>query len=374
MRIAFVVHDYNRTHGHSRYVVELAERFAARHDVHVFAASFEHLPATIVGHRVPALRASALTSIFSFLIPATLMARKGFDIVHGQGMSLFGADVITAHISNERWLEGRQLLEGDGLSWKERLFGTLVIPAERGVLRNPRATVIALSEALRRDIARQYGRTAETVVIPHGVDQRQFNLDVRARLRREVRTEMGVGPGDVQFLYVGDLRKGFRPAIEALARVPAARLAGVSRTDPAEFLTRAAALGIQSRVTVYPPTRQIERYYAAADALVLPTPYDAFGMVITEAMACGLPVVTTRLAGASELIVPGVHGMVLDSPTDIEALASALRTLTAHPDARERMGAAAAALMREHTWDRVAEQTLAVYERHLEARGVRSAA
>ena len=375
MRIAFVVHDYNRTLGHSRYVVELAERFAASHDVHVFAASFENLPGTIVGHKVPAVRASALASIFSFLVPATLMVGKGFDIVHAQGLSMFGPDVITAHISNARWLEGRRLLEGDNLSWKERLFAALVVPAERRSLRDPNATVIAISSALRDDLMRQYGRTGETAVVPHGVDARQFNPGVRAALREGVRAELGIGSEEVLFLYVGDLRKGFRPAIDALAHLDGpTRLVGVSRSDGAPFMAAAAALGVGARVAVRPATSQIERYYAAADALVLPTPYDAFGMVITEAMACGLPVVTTKLAGASELIEPGVHGFVVESPTDIAALAAAMRSLAASPHERQRMGEAASALMRDHTWDRVAERTLDVYERHLASRRERSAA
>jgi UDP-glucose:(heptosyl)LPS alpha-1,3-glucosyltransferase len=374
VRIAFVVHDYNRTHGHSRYVVELAERFAAEHEVHVFAASFENLPGGIVGHRVPAVRASALLSIFSFFVPATLMVGREFDIVHAQGMSMLGAGVITAHISNERWLEGRRLLEEEGLSWKERLFGALVIPAERHVLRDPNATVIAISKALRADLARQYGRTGDTAVIPHGVDRRQFNPDVRARFREQVRAELGLGAEDVLFLYVGDLRKGFVPAMQALAHVPGARMVGVSRTGAAPFIATAGQLGIASRVDVRPATSQIERYYASADALVLPTPYDAFGMVITEAMACGLPVVTTKLAGASELVVPGVHGLVVESPADIVALSNAMRMLAVDRPGRERMGAAAAALMSEHTWDRVAERTLEVYRRHLETRGARGTA
>ena len=120
MRIAFVVHDYNRVLGHSRYVAELAERFAAAHDVHVFANRFDRLPAGIVPHRVPAVRMSALATIFSFPLPASMMVGHGFDIVHAQGLTVFSPDIVTAHISNARWLEGRRLLEGDNLSWRER--------------------------------------------------------------------------------------------------------------------------------------------------------------------------------------------------------------------------------------------------------------
>ena len=368
MRIAFVVHDYTRTLGHSRYVVELAQRFARDHDVHVFANRFERLPSGITGHRVPALRRSALLSIFSFPIPATLMVGRGFDIVHAQGFTVGGADVVTAHICNARWLEARRLLEGGRVSWKERLFGALVIPAERRALRARGATVIAISGALREDLKRLYGVSSPIAVVPHGVDARQFNVGVRDRFREAMRKELALGPGEVAFLYVGDLRKGFAQAIRAVAMVGGARLIGVSRSDPREALRLAAAAGIAARVSVRPATSEIERCYAAADALVLPTPYDAFGMVITEAMACGLPVITTPMAGASELLSPGVEGILVDSAGDVDGLAAAMRTLAGDALLRERMGAAAAALMTAHTWDRVADRTMAVYREHLQAR------
>jgi glycosyltransferase involved in cell wall biosynthesis len=98
---------------------------------------------------------------------------------------------------------------------------------------------------------------------------------------------------------------------------------------------------------------------------VLPTPYDAFGMVITEAMACGLPVITTPLAGAAELMIDGVHGILVKSPNDIGGLAAAMRRLAGDVNTRERMATAASTLMRDHSWDRVADRTLAVYDEHL---------
>lgn len=368
LRIAFVVHDYNRVLGHSRYVAELAERFAGDHDVHVFANRFDNLPAGITPHQVPAIRFSALATIFSFIVPASLMVGRGFDIVHAQGLTIFNPDVVTAHISNARWLEGRRQLEGGNLSWRERLFAALVVPAERRSLRDDRATAIAISSALRDDLASGYGRSAKTVVIPHGVDGRQFHPGVRAEFRSVVRRELGISEDVPLFLFVGDLRKGMEPAIRALAAVPNAHLAGVSRTPPDAFRTIAAACGVADRVALVPATPDIQRYYGAADALVLPTPYDAFGMVITESMACGLPVITTRMAGASELITDGVHGRILASATDVERLADAMRSLASDPATRARMGAAAATLMQEHTWDRVAERTLEVYYDHIARR------
>lgn len=368
MRIAFVVHDYNRTHGHSRYVAELAERFAAAHDVHVFANRFENVPAGITAHHVPAARQSALLSIFSFLAPATLLVGRSFDIVHAQGLTIRGADVITAHICNARWLEGRRLLEDGRVPWRERVFGGLVIPAEGWAFRTPNASIIAISNALKHDLVRHYGVAGEIAVVPHGVDPGQFNPAVRAVHRAEVRRRFRLDESAVVFLYVGDLRKGFASAIRAIARVPNARLLGVSRTEPAPYVALAAECGVSERVTVAAATDRIEQFYGAADALVLPTPYDAFGMVITEAMACGLPVITTPLAGAAELMTPGVEGLLVESPVDVDGLARAMNELALQHDKRERMGQAAAALMRLHSWDEVAARTLDVYRAHLARR------
>jgi glycosyltransferase involved in cell wall biosynthesis len=82
-------------------------------------------------------------------------------------------------------------------------------------------------------------------------------------------------------------------------------------------------------------------------------------------MACRLPVITTPLAGAAELMTPGVEGLLVESPTDVEALTAAMGALAASAEQRDRMGSAAATLMASHTWDRVAERTLEVYRQHL---------
>ena len=104
-----MVHDYNRVLGHSRYVAELAERFAA-----VMTCTCSPIASKgcrPVSPRITCrpLRFSALATIFSFVLPASLMIGRGFDIVHAQGLTVLSPDIVTAHISNARWLEGRRL-------------------------------------------------------------------------------------------------------------------------------------------------------------------------------------------------------------------------------------------------------------------------
>ena len=99
--------------------------------------------------------------------------------------------------------------------------------------------------------------------------------------------------------------------------------------------------------------------YAAADALVLPSFYDPFGLVVLEAAACGLPVVTSRSTGASELLSDGLDGYVLDDPADDRQWAGCLERLL---DAvlRRRMGEAARRLALQHTLDRNCDVLLAI--------------
>jgi UDP-glucose:(heptosyl)LPS alpha-1,3-glucosyltransferase len=366
MRLAFVVHDYNKTGGHSRYVAALVERVATAHEVHVFASTFDgDLPRGVTAHTVPALRLTALTTILSFPpVAARMVNRERFDLVHAQGFVLPRADIVTVHICNGRWLDGRRDQGAASLSWKDHVFASVVVPLERRMYRRPGTTLVAISDALRADLTTLYGVHNPIAVVHHCVDAAQFNPGVAARHRAAARAEVQADDREPVFLFVGDLRKGAIQAIRALAGVPG-RLLLVSRSDPGRFLAIAAEAGIADRVTMLPPTHTIERWYGAADVFVLPTPYDAFGMVVTEAMACGLPVVTTRAAGAAELVVDGQTGYVLDAPVDESRLRERMHALAADPALRRRVGDAAARAMTEYSWDRVAERTVEIYERAL---------
>ena len=371
MRIAFVVHEYTRTYGHSRYVVELAERYAADHEVHVFANRVHADAATprVRFHHVPAWRHDALTTIVTFVPFATARVRRGsFDVVHAQGVTTWSADVSTAHICAAAWFAA-QRREGLAPGWKQEVFERVVAPLERRFYRGGSAPwTIAISDAVRRDLATAYGRSERVEVIHHGVDLATFSPANRARYRAPLRADLGLADDALAALFVGDLRRGGRRALEALARTRDARLVVVSRSDPAPYRAYAGELGIAGRVRFEPPTDAVERYYAAADAFLFPTPYDAFGMVISEAMAAGLPVVTTRCAGAAELITDGIDGLLVDAPEDVGRMAAHLDALAGDRALAARIGDAARARCERQGWDEVARRTLAVYRRAIAAR------
>jgi UDP-glucose:(heptosyl)LPS alpha-1,3-glucosyltransferase len=372
MRLAFTVHDFSPAFGHGRYVYELAKRLRSEHEVHVFAnTSSVELDAVRV-HRVPAFRANALTTVCSFPLPATFLAGRGFDVVHAQGLSTLRFDVVTAHITNAAWFEAQREIDPER-SWRQRVFARVVTPLEHALYRGAsRAWVIAISEQVKRELASWYGRTERVVVVPHGVDLDRFTPALRAEHRPRLRRALGLPEDAVAALFVGDLRKGADAAIAALARTMGPELVLVSRSDPARWRRQAAALGLERRVHFLPPTDRIEEVYALADTFLFPTPYDAFGMVIAEAMASGLPVVTTRRAGAAELIEDGRNGVLVDDPRDAAALGAELQRLASSLPLRTTLGEAARRSLAGRSWDAVAAETAGVYERIVAERRARA--
>jgi UDP-glucose:(heptosyl)LPS alpha-1,3-glucosyltransferase len=369
MKIAFVVHDYHQSGGHSRYVSELATRFSTKHEVHVFANGIrKNGENSIQFHRVPAWRRGALTTILSFPLPATRQLNGEFDIIHAQGFCSLRADVMTAHICSRAWYQARQS-SNQFLSWKEFIFDRIVSSLEKFIYQNPKTGwVIAISEKTHRELAEHYGRGARTSVVYHGVDTERFTPQNREIYRKTVRQRLGLTETDFVFFFAGDLRKGAKVAINALRDTPEAKLLMVSRTPPEPFQQFAEELGISNQVIPCPPTDAIEQYFAAVDAFVFPTPYDAFGMVITEAMAAGLPVITSREAGAAELIEHQHDGLLVKNPSDVAEISQYMKQLIANPALRQSLGHQARTKMERYTWDQVAEQTMEVYQQILAER------
>jgi UDP-glucose:(heptosyl)LPS alpha-1,3-glucosyltransferase len=367
LKIAFIVHDYNRAGGHSRYVAELASRFARDHEVHVFASRIEHRGETNLRfHTVPAWRANALTTVLTFALGATLQPGRGFDVIHSQGFCGFRGNVITGHICNRAWHLALRKFEG-GVTFREFCFNTIASGLEHTLYRFARkSAVIAISQRVARDLLRFYHCPASMHVIYHGVDLDLFSPHSRQRWRSEARAEYGLAEDEMTFLYVGDLRKGAARVIRALSQLKHGRLLLVSRSPVGPYERIARDIGLQpGRAVFLGPSGCVERVYAAADALVLPTPYDAFAMVVSEAMACGLPVIVSREAGASELIEDGRNGLLLKDVTSVDELDGRMRSLTEDRGWAEELGRTARTRVEPLSWDAVAERTMQVYQQVL---------
>jgi glycosyltransferase involved in cell wall biosynthesis len=365
MNVALVVHDFDPNFGHGRYAVELARRLAPHCDLRIYANRFAAAPdANVAFQRVPALRANALASVLTF-IPAAerLLARREHDLVHAQGLTCWNADIITGHMCN-----AAKYKRIPPPSLRARLFPALVIPLERKFFQQERARhLIAISRVFADEIRDHYGWTRPTTVIHHGTDTHTFRPASSDAARRELRARYGLGPRAWAWLFMGEAVKGLRETIDQLAHFPDAELLVISRSDLDAFREHAARLGVAPRVRFHGFEPRPAQAFQAADVFVYPSGYDPFGLVVAEAMATALPVVTSAHIGVAEWIEHGRNGLLCD-PAQPATLRAALTQLAADPALAARLGAAARATTEAHTWDACAARTLAVYEQVLRER------
>lgn len=365
MKIALVVHDFDPGFGQGRYAVELARRIGPRHDVHVYANRFAvGLEPNITFQKVPAARASALLTILTFMRAAeTLLRRRRYDVIHAQGVTCWRANVITAHVCNAARSRG-----GSGETRKSRLFATLAAALERRFYRaNRHATVIGVSHAVAEEVRREYGLPTAPLVVHHGIDAAQFRAPLDAAERASARRLYGLPQDAWVWLFAGEAAKGLPVVLRQLAAFPEARLLVISRSDLAPFRRQAAVLQVDSRVCFHGPERRMWSAYHAADVFVYPSAYDAFGMVVAEAMASELPVIAGRNIGAAEWIEHGKNGLLCD-PASERSLRECLERVKGDRAFARSLGTAARRAAEQHSWDACARATLAACEQAARAR------
>ncbi len=238
------------------------------------------------------------------------------------------------------------------------------LAAEAKVFADPSLkAVICISQMVREDIRRHFAvPDTKLHVIYNAVDPREFGPGVRHH-RAATRARLGLADADVAFLFVGSgyARKGVAVAIEALARLPArARLVVVGRDkDPARYEALARRAGVGERVVFAGPQQDPRPYLGAADAFVLPTLYDPLGNAVLEALACGLPVVTSRRCGAGELVAAHDAGALCDA-VDADAVAAQMEPLL-DPSVRARTAARAPGAVAALTPEAMTSRLLALY-------------
>jgi glycosyltransferase involved in cell wall biosynthesis len=152
--------------------------------------------------------------------------------------------------------------------------------------------------------------------------------------------------------------------IDALAKVSVGQphLVVVGGDQPKDYIDKAGASNVGSCIHFVGAQEDIRPFLWGSDLFVFPTRYEPFGFVIIEAMAAGLPVITSKIAGAADWIEDGKEGILLDDPFDSQELAQAIDKLLGNTDGLATMGNAAQAKAREFDWDRITEMTLEVYQ------------
>lgn len=346
MNIAFCYENVLPARGGCEtYIADLARRLVAEgHEVHLYACRWypADLPAALQYHPLPPpggrrwLRpwrfgAACLEALKDARHQVSIGFDKtwGLDILYPQG----GLHAASAEHNLGKY---RRPLARTLARWVKRLdlahwsYSRL---ERQQYLSARRPLIIVNSNMVQRHFAHYYGvAPADVRVVRSAIDPARFNEQDRPRRRLEWRQHWGIGTEETVALFVAmNYRlKGLDPLLRAVSLMPARKpfrlvVAGNSQTGPYERL--AHRLGIRDRVCFVGPRRDMDNCYFAADFLVHPTFYDPCSLVVLEALACGLPVITSRFNGARELMDPPREGYVIDDPHDHQHLAWCLSQL-----------------------------------------------
>ncbi|MCL2330531.1 MAG: glycosyltransferase family 4 protein, partial [Phycisphaerae bacterium] len=231
----------------------------------------------------------------------------------------------------------------------------------------PAPWVIAISQYVAEQLQRHYQFDSTRIAtIFNGVDPDASSADDRRADRVQIRRQYGLAEDDLVALCVAHnfKLKGVGRLIEALAKPggQAWRTLIVGRDNPGPYVQLAEQLGVKDRIIFAGSTTRTATFFHAADVLVHPTYYDPCSRVVLEAMAAGLPAITTRYNGASERIQHGVDGYVIDSPENVDDMAEGLEQL-ANAEHRRTVSARTAAAVADCSMLNHARQVKVLYER-----------
>jgi|SRR5208283_4321246 len=242
------------------------------------------------------------------------------------------------------WLAIRSKLEAfyKKISFKINPLHLCLLNMERRLFSDT-PWIIANSNMVKANIIKHYAVPAEKIhLLYNGVNLDRFTPANKEKWRKQVRNNLALRHDAKLVLFVGSgfRRKGLRILLEAvpLMKNNEVRVLVIGKGPAHKFKTLAVRCGIEDRIIFTGPQKEIEKYYSAADLFVLPTLYDPFSNATLEAMASGIPVVTTGNNGAAELIENGKEGFIVNDMFDAQELAA---HMAAALSGAARMGEAA---------------------------------
>ena len=369
MKVCIVTHSVGKGDGQGRVNYEVVlETIRRGHHVTILASSidpdFQHPQITWVPISVKGLPITLLRQLFFSYKSAVWLRqhRHQFDVIQVNGsITSAPGDINAVHFVHSSWLKSlfhpvhqkNQSYYGTyqgfytrlNAYWEKQSFQQAQI-------------VVAVSEKVKHELLTIGVPEQKIRVVPNGVDLQEFCLGGGDRASLNL-------PKDVPLaLFVGDIRtnrKNLDTVLQALVEVPELHLAVVGDTEGSPYPPLAAQLKLNTRVHFLGFRRDVPAIMQSADFFVLLSRYEPFGMVISEAMATGLPVITSANVGAADL-VDADSGIVVPDLSDVTALTRAMERLTNDAGLRQRMGQSARSVAERYGWSKMASQYVDLFE------------
>jgi UDP-glucose:(heptosyl)LPS alpha-1,3-glucosyltransferase len=339
LKLAFIKKRFSVHGGAEKYLQTLlAYLKKSENEIHIFSNEWAEEEG-IIFHKV---RLWAPFSFLSAIIFNYNVQKELYDGIHPDVTISFERttcqDIYRAGDGcHKEWLQLRRSVDS---RWKQITFAInplhrVLLALERKLFHETKL-IIANSHMVKKQIIHHYGLPEIKInVIYNGVDLRRFTPLNREKWRGATRKELSIPDAAKVLLFVGSgyERKGLGTVLRALSVLKQKgdltgqdmRLLVVGKGDMKKFTSLAIEKGIYKDVVFLGSQANVEKFYAAADLFVLPTLYDPFSNATIEAMASGLPVITTANNGTSEIVEEGVEGFLLRDALDYNDLAEKIR-------------------------------------------------
>ncbi len=371
MKIAIIRQKYASYGGAEKFSAQYIDRLAQLgYEVHIFAREWKtsghpnvHLHQVSVKSRSSTLRLLE----FNQEIEREL-SKHSFDLIQSHERTT-SQDIYRAGDGcHKEWLAQRKKyypIKG----WLSFLnpFHWAVLKIEREIFTPENyKRIVAISQMVKKDIQYHYKLPDKDIsVIHNGVALKRFHPSNRSEHYRYIRQKLDIPPNAISILTVGSgfERKGLKFLIKSLKYLEAKdwRLIVIGRGNWKKYRRYASWKNRNKLIHIPPPVEEIEQYYAAADIFALPSLYEPFGNANLEALASGLPVVTSKNSGAAELITHKLNGMVVQNPGDRREIAAHLNYLN-DKSIRDSMGRQARRLAEEYSQEKNIEKMVRLYK------------
>lgn len=361
--VVIVAHDVGGSGGMERHLEEVVMRL--RHDAELIVVAASMKLAETEGIRfikIPVIPRPIPVKMIVFAILASLrllFVRK--DILHTTGAIVLNcADLSTVHFCHAGYMkEAGNTRSKENKSWLRRLNSAaatrIALWMERWCYRpNRTKRLIAVSGRVRRELLESFPYGGEQVmVVPNGVDIERFR-PYDAKEKKMLRRQYGLPEQDTVLLFMGGdwQRKGLHHVIEAFRETvqqrPTVRLAVVGKGEAAPY---AAMLPpeLKDRVQFFGKQSKPEEWFGLSDVFVFPTSYETFSLVVHEAAAAGLIIMTTQVGGVEDLIDEGIEGLYVEQSGN--RIAHVLQRVLSDIESYRSCGANARRRVSVLTWD-----------------------
>lgn len=394
-KLVLGIHDLNPWGGQERSNLEINYRLNSHFPIELHAYSFSderpwpqltHVPysqkwASPMLLKFNHYHLMSLVNLQKKYLSAKRRRKEGI-IIQSTGTALPIADVLQVQFVHKAWYDIESQLEETRPTKPQttvhRHYSELLKNCNllhEKLLYTNNKKFIAISHSVKKDLMNHYDIKSENIsVIYHGVSSNDFRSLATSESqfnRRRIRQENNIPEDAFVLLTVGALnaRKGLHVLLEVLQELvhndfKSVVVLAVGAGDPQKFMAQAERWGIASHIHLVAAQKDIAPFYQASDIFFFPSLYEPFGLVILEAMASGLPVLTSSVCGAAELITPGIDGMVFSSESTTTDLAGEISALIKDAPKLKSLGAKAHEAARGWSWDSVARNYLDFYKNY----------